>query len=179
MRKNFLILPTFLILVGMASVACSGSGSGIDRQYSTPSVSPTMVEPSPGPDEIAYVAEIEEIFLALNDNSEKVFDLFGQASAAPVYLRNNLWNARMAQSLAKIQAEHRLLLKMNPPDRFSDIHSALIEATTHYDRAADLFARWLNETDLTLLERASSEMEFGNTGLNSAQELMQRFLDAQ
>lgn len=178
MRKSFLILPSFLVLVGMASIACSGSGSGIDRQYSATSVAPTVAEPSPGPDEIAYVAEVKEIFLALYDNSEKVGDLFEQANAAPVYLRNNLWNDRMAQSLAKIQAEHRLLMRMEPPNRFRDTHNALLQATTHYDRAAGFYARWLIETDPALLERASAEMEFGDTALNSAQELMQRFVDA-
>lgn len=178
MRRSFLILPSSLVLVGIASVACSGSGSGIDQQYSTTPVSPTVAEPSPGPDEITYVAEVTEIFLALYDNSEKVGDLFEQANAAPVYLRNNLWNDRMAQSLARIPAEHRLLLRMEPPNRFRDTHNAVVEATTHYDRAAEFYARWLNETDPTLLERASAEMQFGNTALNSAQELMQRFLDA-
>jgi hypothetical protein len=66
---------------------------------------------------------------------------------------------------------------LDPPERFVDVNSYLVDAAEHFGKFVDLYAEGIDELDADKINRATEELLLGSEAINQATEEMAEIED--
>jgi len=127
--------------------------------------------------EEAYREEMVEISAQYGD----AFTEFGKLATAvgedSSLLLDDDWKIDIAVILVTVKSLNEEIRALDPPERFLDVHSHLLEATTHYDKFVNLFIEGADELDVDKLNQAGEELLLGNEAIGRATEKIKEIGD--
>lgn len=95
-----------------------------------------------------YLTDLSDIYNAIQESFGLIGTRFSQYVDNPSIIHTKTWQNDVTASLTVLKASLALIPQMNPPFYLADLHSDLLQATDHLNKAIELVNRGLrNESD--------------------------------
>lgn len=135
---------------------------------------PTKIEKSNiTASEKAYASIVSEQSKRLSESVTKL----GSLLKNPEFY-NDAWKVNVAAQLVTIHSIYDGAVALEPPSSMAEIHYKYVQALKHYDTAADLLAKGIDQLDSSLIDQATLEVYMGTDYLDEATNLAIDFLQS-
>jgi hypothetical protein len=108
--------------------------------------------------------ETDNLVSGFNDLTE----LMDQAASDASLFDNVDWKGKLNDAAAKVKAADAALNALTPPDRFKEVHAALIDATGDCSAAMDALSSGIESKDFDLMNKSIELMTSCSNKLTAA-----------
>jgi hypothetical protein len=151
---------------------------------SRPSPTPTHTPlPLPSPtatsseEAASYFAEIVALVQSYDSSLSDLEDLADAASENLLLVLSKNWRSEVAACLAIWKANGERARELVPPPQFHENHQYLLEASQHFDRAADLATQGIDNLDADKVREAVTEGMLGYDAITKYDEELKKYLE--
>ena len=127
--------------------------------------------------EETYRADVIEITTQYADAFVDFSELTTAAGEDSSLLLDSDWKIDMAVVLVTMKSLNEEVRALDPPGRFVDVHSHLLDAVEHYDRFITLFTTGVDTLDVNKINQAGEELLLGNAAIGQATEKIKKIGD--
>lgn len=176
---------TFVVFVRYAQLAnpTEIAGDTIDEpiEFSTatatpePSVTPKppTAVPSPAHDysaEIQYIETVSRISTNLSDMFSALGKQSGAVEKSPAVIFTNQWRRDTVKILTGMKLICKEIRALKPPSSLAKVHAELLDAASHIDLGADLFAAGIDDVDANKIKQANEQFSLSVESIRRATE---------
>ncbi|MBE0430052.1 MAG: hypothetical protein IBX61_09325 [Thermoleophilia bacterium] len=162
----FVGLPFFGGIISALNSGSSPDSETPDKKQTTTPYQQTRTEPKVSSEEKAYRDGVMKIS---NDVSESLGELGGFVSENPLpFLWTDEEVIKLAMHTVIIEGGYDEAQKLNPPEKFKDVHASFIMALDKFAQSMRIFREGVDNLDVEKLEQATALMNEGSAYMNEA-----------
>ena len=124
--------------------------------------------------EEVYTEKITGVLNTYSDVFTNLAKLFTAAGNDATLILDDEWRKNVVLVLATMGLANEDVRALNPPERFINTHSYLLNAAAHYDKAIYLCAEAVDSLDVDGLNQCMDEFELGTGFIDLAAEELDR-----
>lgn len=165
-----ILVGVALVVMALASMTFTTSGTLNVRPASTPTVRGSVRAPAPAASAtphplLLYAGEMQKQIGRLADALRVMEGLTKNAD-----VDSEQWRAAVAVQLGAMRNAHAALLAVGAPDGWQEVHSLTVSATGHCNDATFLFAAGIDERSVALLNQSAAKIAECMKAINVASE---------
>lgn len=125
----------------------------------------------------SYFAEAAALVQSYNSSFSDLEDLTDAASENLLLVLSKSWRSDVTAALAIWKVNGERARELVPPAQFQESHQYLLEASQHFDRAADLATQGIDSLDADVTQQAFTEGMLGYDAITRYDEELKRYLE--
>jgi hypothetical protein len=127
----------------------------------TAAASVPAAPPEPSPVPKAYGDGVADMLNGYGSAIGELYELLTNWEDQPSLVGDSQWRARFMDAIALIRSTGANLRALVPPEAGKSVHAVFVEASTHYDKAANAFELFVVNSDPSQVDGAMEELRTG------------------
>jgi len=124
-----------------------------------------------------YFAEATALVQSYESSFSDLEQLTDAALENPFLVLSKNWRSEVTDCLAIWKSNGERVRELEPPSQFQENHQYLVEASQHFDQAADLATQGIENLDSATIREAVTEGMLGYDAITRYNEELQKYLE--